>query len=205
MMPKFLRSKLAQAMDDDQAERDLIDKIDRRVRSELARERHDQRRRAAERADHNRVGAVDRVEFPVLMGPIVYTGLLKPVCMPPDKCWATGLTVNDLMKTTKMPSWREIKTEEGKPVGLHHISMFELSLLAWRASHGIVPYPRGPGLGNPATVISTLKKLEIKGLIKFGNEPTDYSLTPRAECLIEAMISLPLPIKQDPPWTMPGK
>lgn len=209
-MISLFRSKLAKAIDDYRAERALIGKIDARVRFALARERYDAKSKinATEHTEIKVVGSVghavtDRVEFN-MPKPTFDNGGYHVAPLLPGERWAAGPAMRDLMKTTAMPSWREIKTEEEKPVDFT-ISMFELSLLAWRASHGTTPYPRGPGLGNPATVTSTLKKLEVKGLIKFGSETNDYTLTPRAECLIEAMVSLPLPVKQDPPWTMPGK
>lgn len=83
------------------------------------------------------------------------------------------------------------------------ISALKLSILFWRkAHHSSWAYPARPGLGHGA-VREALQSLCRDKLIAFGSEDNEYTLTPRAEVLLEAIQNLPLPVQPEPFWTMP--
>lgn len=80
------------------------------------------------------------------------------------------------------------------------ISALKLSILFWRkAHHHSWPYPCKPDR-EPGLVRSTLLQLERENLVTLNE--LDYTLTPRAEVLLEAIQNLPLPV-QPQTWVMP--
>lgn len=83
------------------------------------------------------------------------------------------------------------------------ISALKLSLLFWRkAHHHRWPYPCKPDR-EPGLVHQTLLQLEREHLVKLPGEYNEYTLTPRAEVLLDAIQNLPLPTQPEPVWVMP--
>lgn len=99
------------------------------------------------------------------------------------------------------PVWRDINPPtDGDDLVLNPI---QLSVLLFRASHPAgISYPTGEGLRGQ-TILSVLRELDHKGLIRRSGGVSGYELTPRAKVFIDALCGLPLPVQQEAPWVMP--
>lgn len=85
------------------------------------------------------------------------------------------------------------------------LSPLKLSILLWRSASPIRPYPYPASNDTMGSTHRALFELEKEKLIRFtGGVDMAYTLTPRAEVLIEAISKLPLPVQPEPEWKMPA-
>lgn len=99
---------------------------------------------------------------------------------------------------------------ENDPINLEQeasLTALQLSILLWRAAHtgreantGGMRYP----FHTAANVDGAMRSLEAWKLIQFNAEHDNFILTDRANVLVSAIRSLPLPVQPQPKWEMPS-
>lgn len=84
------------------------------------------------------------------------------------------------------------------------LTPLEFSILIWRKAN---PNPRHnypvPGCDTIGAHRAAIGRLNRAELIEFGSEQWEYTLTGRAEVLLNAVLALPLPVREPAPWKMP--